>query len=130
MTKGHGKGRDPGGQVGGGPPGERVREPEENVEDLEERSEIEREADRDALPIRLGDDHVTDLVAEVDDLEGHDLLGAAARERLDEDAGPDADLRPSGMSEVELDRARRRAKDAYRPAGPAGRSRRESKGAE
>jgi hypothetical protein len=87
---------------------------------IEDKSEDEREAEggmRASEPGRVSNDRFEDLAALADDVEGHRLEGAAARERGLVDAGPDEDIRPDGMTEAELDAGRRAAKRAARPTG-------------
>ncbi len=101
------------------PPG---RRDEEEPDDAEDRSDEEREAEggmRATEPGHVSTPRLEDLVTEARDLEGHDLPGAAARERLSADAGPDEDLRPPGLDDAHLDAGRRAAKRAARPTGTA-----------
>lgn len=104
----------------GEPPPE--RRDEEEPDEAVDRSEEEREAEggmRASEPGHVSTDRVLDLVAEARDLEGHDVPGSEARERLSADAGPDEDIRPPTMDDAHLDAARRAAKRAARPTGTA-----------
>ena len=87
----------------------------ENDDFREEMSPTEREAEggmRATELGHLGDQRVQDLVDEVDDLEGHNSIGAGSRERISTDAGFEGDMAPEGWTGADLDRRRRKAKSA------------------
>lgn len=86
--------------------------------DIEEKSDLEEEGGmRTTEPGHLGEDRVTDLADEVNELEGHNLEGHTSRDAGSRNAGAQADLGPESWTGADLDRRRRAAKRAENAHG-------------
>ena len=82
--------------------------------DNEEKSDLEREAEggmRASEPGHLGEDRVTDLIDEVNELEGHNLPSHDSRDQAGRSDGGHADIAPREWSGSRVDKMRRGAKD-------------------